>query len=163
MVELETIDIPNPNNESEIIIGLGNFTVKTIDELYTLLYSSSAGIKFGVAMNEAKPKLTRLVGNDGTLKKLASETALKIGAGHVFVVYIKGAYPLHVLNGLKHHPCVCSIYAATSNPLQILVARTNLGRAVIGAVDGTPAEAVEHDAQREERRTLVKTLGFSPE
>lgn len=162
MVEIETIDIQNPF-EAEIIIGLGNFTVKTIDELYTLIYSSSAGIKFGVAMNEAKPKLTRLVGNEETLKKLASETALKIGAGHVFVVYIKGAYPLHVLNGLKHHPCVCTIYAATSNPLQILVAKTNIGRAVIGAVDGTPAEAVENEVQKEERRALVKTLGFLPE
>lgn len=161
-MEIETIDIPNPL-EAEIIIGLGNFTVKTIDDLYTLLYSSSAGIRFGAAMNEAKPKLTRAVGNDEGLKKLASEAALKIGAGHVFVVYIKGAYPLHVLNGLKHHPCVCTIYAATSNPLQILVVKTNLGRAVIGAVDGTPAIAIESEEQKEERRALVKKLGFLPE
>lgn len=162
-MDIESIDVPNPNNESEIIVGLGNFTVKTIDDLYTLLYSSSAGIRFGAAMNEAKPKLTRAVGNDEGLKKLASETALKIGAGHVFVVYIKGAYPLHVLNGLKHHPCVCSIYAATSNQLQILVAKTNLGRAVVGAVDGTPAETVENNAQRDERHALVKKLGFVSE
>lgn len=162
-MEIETIDIPNPN-ESEIIIGLGNFTVKTIDELYTLLCSSSgAGIKFGVAMNEAKPRLVRAVGNDQELKRLASETALKIGAGHVFVVYIEGAYPLHVLNGLKHHPCVCSIYAATSNPLQILVAGTNLGRSVIGAVDGTPATAIENEEQKGERKALVKKLGFLPD
>lgn len=160
-MDIESIDIQNPN-ESEIVIGLGNFTVKTIDDLYTLLYSSSAGIKFGVAMNEAKPKLTRVAGNDEGLKKLASETALKIGAGHVFVVYIKGAYPINVLPNLKHSPCVCSIYAATSNQLQILVAKTNLGRSVIGAVDGTPAEAVENEAQREERRALVKKLGFLP-
>lgn len=161
MVETEVIDVPN-QNESEIIIGLGNFTVKTIDDFYTLLYSSSAGIKFGTAMNEAKPKLTRATGNDETLKKLASETALKIGAGHVFVIYIKGAYPINVLPNIKRHPCVCAIYAATSNPLQILVAKTNLGRAVIGAVDGTPAEAIENDTQKEERRALVKKLGFLP-
>lgn len=147
----------------EVIIGQGNFTVKTIDDFHSLLYSSAPGIKFGAAMNEAKPKLARVVGNEPTLKELAAKTALAIGAGHIFVIYLKGAYPIHVLNSVKEHPCVCNIYVATSNPLQVLVATTELGRAVVGVVDGSAAKSIETDSQKEERRAMVKKFGYVPQ
>ena len=160
-METEIINLPTKEG-LECVVGQGNFTVKTIDEFYTLLYSSSKDIKFGVAMNEAKPKLVRVEGNDSELKELAAKSALEIGAGHVFVVFLKNAYPIHVLNHLKHHPCVANIYLATSNPAQVLVAKTDLGRSVVGVVDGLPADKIESKEEREERKQLVEKLGFIP-
>ena len=147
----------------EVIIGQGNFTVKTIDDLYAFVYQSSKDVKFGIAMNEAKPMLTRVVGNDEELTKLAGDAALKIGAGHVFVIYLRNAYPIHVMNSVKSHPCVANIFAATSNPCEVLVAKTKLGRAVIGVVDGTSSTAIENETQKKERRDLVKKFGYVPE
>ena len=141
-MEIKAIDLPTKEG-LECVIGQGNFTVKTIDEFYTLLYSASKDIKFGVAMNEAKPKLTRVEGNDEELKQLAADYCLKIAAGHVFVIFLKNAFPIHVLNHLKHHPCVANIYLATSNPAQVLVAKTELGHSVVGVVDGLSADTVE--------------------
>ena len=160
-MEIDVVNLPTEEG-LECVVGQGNFTVKTIDELYTLLYSSSKDIKFGVAMNEAKPKLVRAEGNDAELKKLAADYCLKIGAGHVFVIFLKNAYPIHVLNNLKHHACVANIYLATSNPAQVLVAKTELGRAVVGVVDGSAMEGLEGKKQREERKQLVEKLGFIP-
>ncbi len=160
-MEIETINLPTKEG-LECVVGQGNFTVKTIDEFYTLLYSASKDIKFGVAMNEAKPKLVRVEGNDEELKKMAAEYCLKIGAGHVFVIFLREAYPIHVLNHLKHHPCVANIYLATSNPAQVLVAETDLGHSVVGVVDGLSAKAIESKEEREQRKQLVEKLGFVP-
>jgi len=147
----------------EVIIGQGNFTVKTIDDLYACVFQSSKDVKFGVAMNEAKPRLTRVAGNDGELKKLAGDAALRIGAGHVFVIYLRNAFPIHVMNSVKSHPCIACIFAATSNPCEVIVANTALGRAVVGVVDGTSANAIENETQKKERRELVKKFGYVPE
>lgn len=161
MVELEVVRIKNPET-NEIILGQGNFSVKTVDDLYTLLVSSVPDIKVGVAMNESKPQLTRVNGNDERLIELSSETAREIGAGHVFVIYMSGAFPVNVLNEIKNHPCVCCIYAATSNPLEVIVATTEMGRSVLGVVDGLKATMIENEEQKKERRELVKSLGFLP-
>ena len=158
----EVLNIENPDTY-EIIIGQGNFSIKTIDDIYNAVFSSVPGVKFGAAMNEAKPKLTRVVGNDATLKDLAAKTCLKIGAGHVFVVYIKEAFPIHVLNAIKQLPTVANVYVATSNDLQVLVATTDLGRSIIGVVDGSASNAIETEEQRKERRDLVKKIGFMPD
>ena len=161
MVEIDVIEIKNPNT-NEIIIGQGNFSVKTIDDMYTAIISTVPNVKFGVAMNESKPQLTRMNGNDDSLKDLASQTALDIAAGHVFVIYLDGAYPINLLNTIKVIPCVVNIYVATSNPLELLVAKTGLGRAVVGVVDGLHATKKETDEEVQARRDLVKELGFLP-
>jgi adenosine/AMP kinase len=161
-MEIRKIDIENPKTH-EIIIGQGNFTVKTIDDLYDAIYSAAPNAKFGVAMNEAKPRLVRVVGNSEEPRALAAKAALQISAGHVFVVFMKDAYPIQVIPRLRAHPCVANIYCATSNPLQVLVARTELGAAVVGVVDGSSATAIETGEQRAERRGLVKKFGFLPE
>lgn len=153
------IPIKNPNT-NEIIIGQGNFTIKTIDDFYDVLYSSAQGIEFGVAMNEAKPKLTRASGNNEELKNLAAETALEIGAGHVFVIYMKNAFPIHVLNAIKQMPTVANVLVASSNPLEAIVVETSLGKALLGFVDGSAAEKIENEIEKQERRDLVKKLGF---
>ena len=132
----EIINVDNPN-EYEIIIGQGNFSIFAVDDLYRALFAAVPKMDFAVAMNEAKPQLTRVNGNNEELKKLAAETCLKIGAGHVFVVYMKGAYPIHVI-----------------------IKETELGRSVVGIVDGKKATKIETDEQKKERREMLEKFGF---
>lgn len=162
MVELEVIQIKNPKT-NEMIFGQGNFSVKTVDDLYTILISTVPNIKCGIAMNESKPQMTRVNGNDDELKQLAVTAAQEVGAGHLFVIFMEGAFPMNVLNSIKVHPCVCNIFVATSNPLEIIVGKTGMGRSVLGVVDGLEALHVENEEQKNERRELVKSFGFYPE
>ncbi|TRM74205.1 adenosine monophosphate-protein transferase, partial [Sulfolobus sp. B5] len=132
-IDVVRIDIPEGTN---VIIGQSHF-IKTVEDLYETLSSSSPNLKFGIAFNEASGKrLIRYDGNDGDLIKLAIEQAKKIGAGHLFVIYLKNGYPINVLNRIKNTDEVVRIFAATANPLQVLVAETDQGRGVIGVVDG---------------------------
>ena len=160
IVEFEIIDIDN-SEMHEIIIGQGNFTIKTILDLYNALIGSSQGIKFGVAMNEAKPQLTRGEGNDDKLKELASKLALKIGGGHVFVCYITNAFPIHCLKAIKSIPTVVTVFAATSNPLQVIVTNTNLGRGIIGVIDGLSAMKIENEEEKKQRNELLDKFGYT--
>ena len=158
-MDLEVINIKNPDIH-EIIIGQGNFSVKTVIDIFNQLKKAVPEIECGVAMNEAKPKLTRIEGNNEELKQLAAQACKEIGAGHVFVVYMKKAYPIGVLNELVKVPGVVNVYVATSNPLQIITTKTNLGKAVVGAVDGFSSDSIETEVQKQERIGLLKKLGF---
>ena len=159
-MEFEIIDIDNPEM-FEIIIGQGNFTIKTVFDLYNALIGSSQGISFGIAMNEAKPQLTRVEGNEKVLSELASNLAVKIGGGHVFVIFIKNAFPIHCLNAIKDVGTVVNIFVATSNPLQVIVTNTNLGRGIIGVVDGLSAMKIENEEERKQRIALLSKLGYT--
>ena len=152
------VDIGEPG--CEVIIGQGNFTIKTIEDLYDAVFSAAPGVRFGAAMNEAKPKVVRVTGNDDEMRRKAADIALKIGAGHVFVVCMKNAFPIHVLNRIKQLPTVACIYAATSNPIQVIVVETDLGRAVVGVVDGTAADHVESAEEKKQRKELVRRFGY---
>lgn len=158
-VKIKSLKIENPET-NEIIIGQGNFTVKTIEDFYDALVGAVPEIEFGVGMNEAKPKLTRVNGNNKELIQRAGETCRNIGAGHVFVIYFKNAFPIHVLNAVKALPTVCSIYCATSNELELIIAETTLGKSVIGVIDGTAAEKIEDKEEEKQRIELLKKLGF---
>ncbi len=157
---LEIIDIEKPEGV-ECIIGQGNFSIFTVDDLALMLKTTVPSIEIGIAMNEAKPKLTRVEGNSEPLKEYASNACLSVGAGHVFVIMMQKAFPINVLNTVKDYPTTCTVYAASENPLQVIVAVTDLGRAVVGVVDGTAAESVENEAQRQERKDLLKKIGYS--
>ena len=157
---IEIVDVEKPEGV-ECIIGQGNFSIFTVDDLALLLKTTVPGIEFGIAMNEAKPKLTRVEGNNKSLKEYASKACLSIGAGHVFVIMMQKAFPINVLNTVKGYPTTCMVYAASENPLQVVVAKTELGRAVIGVVDGTAAESVENEPQRQERKDLLKKIGYT--
>ncbi len=160
MVEVITVPI-NLESGIEAIIGQGNFSLKTVDDIARALMVSSSKIKVGVAMNDGSMKITRTSGNDETLEKLAGELAYTIGAGHVFIALIKDAYPINILNDLKHVHGVCHIFAASSNPLQVLVAGTDQGRVVIGVVDGYSSEGIEDDKTKTERRELLHKIGYN--
>lgn len=145
---------------SNVIIGRSHF-IKTVEDIYETLVTSVPGIKFGLAFNEASGKrLVRYEGNDDELVKAAVETALNIGAGHTFVLFIRNAYPINILNQLKNVQEVVSIYVATGNPVEVLVAETSQGRTIIGIVDGYTPLGVETDEDKRERREFLRKIGY---
>lgn len=156
-IDVVKVEIPEGTN---VIIGQSHF-IKTVEDLYETLASSSPTLKFGIAFCEASGKrLIRWDGNDEDLIKKAQETAMKIGAGHTFVIYIKNGYPINVLNRIKNVEEVVRIFAATANPLQVLVAETDQGRGVIGVVDGYTPLGIEGDAEIKERKELLRKFGY---
>jgi len=159
-MKLNVVKIENPDLKYQIVVGQGNFAVYTCDDLFRTLLTTVPSIKCAVAMNEAAPKLVRVTGNDEELKKLAAKNALAIGASHVFVVVTSNAFPLNILNAIKMHPAVCNVFVASANPIEIIVAETELGKAVLGAVDGTAVDRIENEKEKEERRALVEKLGY---
>ncbi|NHI94446.1 MAG: adenosine monophosphate-protein transferase [Candidatus Lokiarchaeota archaeon] len=147
-------------DEDQVIIGQGNFSIYTCDDIFRTLLTTAPEIKIGVAMNEAVPKLVRYTDNDEDLGKKAANTALKIGAGHLFVIFMRNAYPINVLSTLKAIPGVVNIYIATANPIEVIIGKTKLGNSILGVVDGQTANNIETNEQREERRSLVKKIGY---
>ncbi len=158
-LELEAVDMAK-EEEDQILVGTANFTVKTCDDIFRAVLSAVPGVKVAVAMNEAAPKLTRVTANDARLEKLCSENALAIGASHAFVVLMRSAFPINVMEKIKAVPGVCTILGATANPCQVIVAKTDLGNAVLGFVDGQAVESIEDESQRHERRELVANIGY---
>ena len=159
-VKIERVAVTNPE-EKQVIIGQGNFSIFTCDDLFKTLLTAVPGIKCAVAMNEAVPRLTRVTGNEESLKELASENCLRIAASHSFFIIMDNAFPINVLNALKSHSAVATIFVASANQLDVIVAETELGRAVIGVVDGTSANRVETEAEKKERRALCEQLGYA--
>ena len=158
-ISIKVIDIPVPEG-TNVIIGQSHF-IKSVEDLYEALVNSVPGIKFGIAFNEASGKrLVRYDGNDEELVKLAIDSALKIGAGHIFVIYIRNAWPINVLNALKHVVEVVRILVATANPVQVIVAETNQGRAVLGVVDGYTVVGVEKEEDKRERHEFLRKIGY---
>ena len=135
--------------------------IKTVEDLYEALVGSSPHLRFGVAFCEASgPRLVRRSGNDADLIELATRNAQLIGAGHCFVVLLREGYPVNVLNALKAVPEVCTIYCATANPLEVVIAESDLGRALVGVVDGSPPLGVESEDDVAERMALLRTIGY---
>lgn len=158
-VTIKVIDVPVPEG-TNVIIGQAHF-IKTVEDLYEALVTSAPTIRFGVAFAEATGKrLVRHEGNDEELRKLAAEVVLKIGVGHLFVTYIRNAWPINVLNAIKQVQEVVTVYAATGNPLQVIVAETKQGRALLGVVDGFPPVGIESDDDIAERREFLRRIGY---
>ncbi|MBC7189579.1 adenosine-specific kinase [Candidatus Aerophobetes bacterium] len=151
------MEIPEKAN---LILGQTHF-IKTAEDLYEILTTSCSTIKFGVAFCEASgPCLVRAEGNDDELKKIAIRNAEAIGAGHVFVILLRDAYPINVLNAVKMCPEVCSIFCATANPVQVIVAETEQGRAVLGVVDGFSPKGVEGEEDVKVRKKFLRDIGY---
>lgn len=158
-VKISVVDIKVPEG-TNVIIGRSHF-IKTVEDVYEALVTTVPNIKFGFAFNEASgDRLVRWDGNDEELIKLAIDAALKIGAGHIFVLYIKNAWPINILNTLKHVQEIVDIYVATANPVQVIVAETNQGRAVIGVVDGYTPLGVEKDEDKKKRYQFLRKIGY---
>jgi adenosine/AMP kinase len=151
----ETVEIPE---ECNIIVGQAHF-IKTVEDLFEALATSSPSLKFGIAFCEASiEKLVRRDGNDRALTDCAVRNALKIAAGHVFVVVIKDGYPINVMARIKAVQEVCCVFAATANPLQVIVAESEQGRGVIGVIDGGSPIGVEDEAGEQWRKNLLRNV-----
>ena len=159
MLNLVTIKI-TPPKDANLILGQAHF-IKTTEDLYEALVNATPDVKFGVAFCESSgPCLVRHEGNDPELKRLAAEKALELACGHSFLIIMKNAYPINVLDKIREVPEVCNIYAATANPLEIIVAETDQGRGIIGVVDGYKSKGIETDENIIERKDFIRKIGY---
>ncbi len=158
-MELKSIKIIAPPN-TNLILGQTHF-IKTAEDLYEALITSAPGIKFGLAFCEASGKcLVRSEGNDEELIKAAQDNALAIGCGHTFLVFVRDAYPINVLDAVKNVQEVCNIFCATSNPVEVIVAQTEHGRGILGVIDGESPRGIESGEDKEERQSFLRTIGY---
>ncbi len=146
--------------DCNVILGMAHF-IKTVEDLYEALVDSVPSIRFGIGFCESSgPCLVRSEGNDEEMKKLAAQTAFELSCGHCFVIFVKNAYPINVLNKIKTVSEVCSIYAATANPLQVIVCETDQGRGILGVVDGLRSKGIEAEADIEARKDFLRKIGY---
>lgn len=158
-MNIETIDMEIPESSS-IIIGHSHF-IKTVEDIYETFINTNPNIKFGIAFNEASGKrLIRYDGNDQEMIEVAIRNAERLKAGHTFVIMMKGGWPINVLNSLKSVVEISRIYAATSNPLRVVVATDSDRAAILGVMDGYVVQGVERDSDRAERHALLRKLGY---
>ena len=147
-------------DDCSIILGQAHF-IKTVEDLYEALVNSVPNIKFGLAFCEASGEcLVRFEGNDEELKTHVKKNTLALGCGHSFLIYMKYAYPLNVMNRIKEVAEVCTIYAATANPLEVIVAETEQGRGILGVIDGLKSRGIETDDDIQKRKELLRKIGY---
>jgi hypothetical protein len=158
-VELSSVPVDKPDGLN-VIVGHAHF-IKTVEDIHEALAGTSPHLRFGLAFCEASgPCLVRRSGNDDELIELAVRNAQAIAAGHCFVVLLRDGYPVNVLNQLKLVPEVCTIHCATANPVEILVAETDLGRGIIGVIDGSVPSGVETDNDVADRKRFLRDIGY---
>lgn len=146
--------------EANLILGQAHF-IKTVEDLYEVVAATAPQARFGLAFNESSGDcLVRAEGNDATLRETAIRNAEALGAGHVFVLILQNAYPIQVLNAIKNVPEVCSIFCATANPVEVVVAKSEQGRGVLGVIDGSSPKGVEGEADVAWRHDLLRRFGY---
>ena len=158
-MELEVIKIENPE-ELNFILGHSHF-IKTVEDIHEDLVNTVPNIKFGLAFCEASQKcLVRWSGTDDELVKLAQKNAMNLAAGHTFIIFLRNAFPINVLRIVKQAPEVCRIFCATANPVEVIVAKTELGRGILGVIDGFPTLGIEKDEDIAERKEFLRKIGY---
>lgn len=158
-MEIKSVKVEKPL-DTNIIIGQSHF-IKTVEDIYEALISSVPSIKFGVGFCESSgPCLVRSEGTDQELKTLAEKNCMNIGAGHSFAIILRGAYPINVLKAIKDISEVCSIYCATANPVEIIIAETEQGKGILGVIDGSKTQAVENEKDVRDRKAFLRKIGY---
>jgi adenosine/AMP kinase len=158
-MEFLTVKIDKPD-EINIILGQSHF-IKTVEDLHEALVTCVGGIKFGLAFCEASgPCLVRISGTDRELIELAKRNAFNLATGHAFLILLRNAFPINVLNAVKNVPEVCRIFCATANPVEVIVAETEQGRGIVGVVDGFKSKGIETATDIEERTALLRRFGY---
>lgn len=158
-MELSVVKIDNPDHLN-LILGQSHF-IKTVEDIHEALTNSVPQIKFGVAFCEASEKrLVRWSGNDDELIKLARKNAMQLAAGHAFIIFMKDAFPINVLKEIKNVPEVCSIFCATANPVEVVIAESELGRGILGIIDGQKSLGIETEKDIDERKALLRRFGY---
>jgi len=158
-LEFECIPIEKDECTSAIL-GHAGF-IKTVEDLYEAMLCSVPGVKFGIAFAEASgPCLVRSEGNDESLRTQAEKSLFKIAAGHTFLILFTGAYPINVIANVRSVSEVAAVYCATSNAVQVIVAKIENGRSVIGIIDGLSSRAIESEDDKQVRSKLLRDLGY---
>ncbi len=159
MLNLHVVNLRIPEN-ANIVLGQSHF-IKTVEDLYEAMINSAPQIRFGIAFNEASgPCLTRGDGNDAELQEAALEMASSVAAGHFFAVAMRDAFPINALKAIQNAPEVCSIFCATANPVEVIVAETEQGRGVLGVIDGAQPKGIETAKDITERREFLRKIGY---
>jgi len=159
MLDFKIIKI-EPPKDCNVVFGMAHF-IKAVEDLYEALVNATPSAKFGIGFCESSgPCLVRHEGNDNELRKLASEKAFEIACGHSFIIFMKDAYPINAMDKIKHVPEVCTVYAATANPLEIIIAETAQGRGIIGVVDGLKSKGIETTEDIKARKDFLRKIGY---
>lgn len=158
-MELKTVKIQKPDDVN-LILGQSHF-IKTVEDLHEALVNTVPGIKFGLAFCESSgPCLVRYSGTESELTELAKDNALSLSAGHSFIVFLRNSYPVNVLNAVKNVPEVCSIFCATANPVEVIIAESEQGRCILGVIDGLKSKGIETEKDIEERKSFLRKIGY---
>lgn len=159
-IELKTIGIEKPET-TNFILGQSHF-IKTVEDLHEALVTAVPGIQFGLAFCEASgDRLVRWTGTDDALIEMAQKNALALGAGHSFIIFLgEGFYPINVLRAVKQVPEIVSIFCATANPVEVMIAETEQGRGILGVIDGGTPQGVEDKEGITWRKNLLRTIGY---
>jgi len=158
-MDIKPVRLEFPEN-SNIILGQTHF-IKSVEDIYELLVTSVPGIKFGLAFCESSgPCLIRKDGTDDELVKIAVKNMENLAAGHSFIIILKDAYPINVLNNLKNCSEVVNIFCATANPVEVIIAKTEQGCGILGVVDGFSPKGVESDEDIKKRKEFLRMIGY---
>ncbi len=158
-MELRSVKILKPD-EVNLILGQAHF-IKTVEDLHEALVGAVPGLKFGLAFCESSgPALVRWSGTDPELVELARQNAFALAAGHCFLIFLRDAFPINVLNAVKQVPEVCGIYCATANPVEVVLVETEQGRGILGVIDGLRSRGIEGESEIAERKALLRRFGY---
>jgi len=158
-MEITTVSIENPDGLN-MILGQSHF-IKTVEDIYETMVTTVPMAKFGLAFCEASDKcLVRHAGTDDEMLELAKKNAFTLSAGHCFIIFMKDLFPINVLNAIKNVPEVCRIFCATANPVEVIVAETDLGRGILGVIDGFKSKDIENEEEVRIRKDFLRTIGY---
>jgi uncharacterized protein len=158
-MDIKSVRLEIPEN-GNLILGHSHF-IKTVEDLYEAIVNTTPGMKFGIAFNEASGAcLTRAEGNDDALKSTAVANAQALGAGHCFVIVLRDGYPINILGRIRDIPELCTIFCATANPVEAIVAETEQGRGILGVIDGSSPKGIESQSDIEWRQGLLRKIGY---
>ncbi|MBI1805880.1 MAG: adenosine-specific kinase [Ignavibacteria bacterium] len=158
-MELKTVTIEKPA-EMNFILGQSHF-IKTIEDMYEAIVSTNPSMKFGLAFSESSgPALVRFVGNDQKLIDIATKNAMSLSCGHCFIIFMESGFPINILNTIKNVPEVCTIYCATANPVEVIIAESTQGRGILGVIDGIKTKGIETASDIRTRKEFLRKIGY---
>ncbi|MBI1804223.1 MAG: adenosine-specific kinase [Ignavibacteriae bacterium] len=158
-MDLKTVPIEKPA-DINFILGQSHF-IKTVEDLHEVIVLTNPNMKFGIAFCESSgPALVRHSGNDQSMLDLAVNNALNLSCGHCFIIFMQAGFPMSILNSIKQIPEVCSIYCATANPVEVIVAETERGRGILGVIDGVKTKGVETEQDITDRKAFLRKIGY---
>ena len=158
-MELKVVKIEKPA-DMNFILGQSHF-IKTVEDMYEAVVSTNSHMKFGLAFCESSgPALVRFAGNDEKLIGIAKKNATSLSCGHCFLLFMEGGFPINILNAIKALPEVCTVYCASANPVEVVVAETEQGRGILGVIDGIRTKGTETEADIKARKEFLRTIGY---